>query len=66
VKDYCATRDIIIKADCEGGEWTLLPHLVATGMDECVQLLLVERHGGTDNEWEALLGTLRCPVEEWQ
>jgi hypothetical protein len=35
-------------------------------MDECVKLLLVERHGGDDGEWAELIGSLRCPVEEWE
>lgn len=36
--------DIVLKLDCEGAEYVLVPHLVATGADERLSLALIEWH----------------------
>lgn len=68
IKDACyeKRKHIVVKFDIEGGEHVLIPHLVASDVDKCIDLLLVERHGGTDEEWTEMLALLRCPVEEWE
>lgn len=50
---------IVLKLDCEGAEYELLPHLCAHGVDQLLELLLVEWHR------EPLDLPLRCPVEIW-
>jgi FkbM family methyltransferase len=35
---------VILKMDCEGAEYTLIPHLIETGAIEKVELLLIEWH----------------------
>ena len=37
-------ENVILKMDCEGAEYTLIPYLVGTGAIERVELLLVEWH----------------------
>jgi len=36
---------VVVKLDVEGGEYVLIPHLIATGAISNVSLLLVEWHG---------------------
>jgi FkbM family methyltransferase len=62
---------VILKLDCEGGEYRLLSHLIATGQIKWVERLLVEWHDEHDvaNErpvLEDVLARLRVPVEEWR
>lgn len=49
---------LILKMDVEGAEYTLLPALRSTRMDERLLLVLVEWHGTRRVH-------LNCPVEEW-
>ncbi len=35
---------VVLKLDCEGGEYELIPHLVATGADRNVAVWLIEWH----------------------
>lgn len=52
----------VLKLDVEGAEYPLLEHLINTGADEHVGLILVEWHRGEDR---LLVNQLHCPVEEW-
>lgn len=51
----------IVKLDAEGAEYELVPHLIATGEDKRLNLLLVEWHDGD----RGLTDELDCPVELW-
>lgn len=42
-----ADADIVLKLDCEGAEYELVPHLVETGADERLSLALIEWHCST-------------------
>ena len=55
----------IVKIDAEGAEYPLLAHLIKTGADERISLLLVEWHPPFDRR-PGILKRLRCPVEVWQ
>jgi FkbM family methyltransferase len=51
-----ADAEIILKLDCEGAEYVLLPHLISTGAIHLVDELLIEWHGPPATvpiEWEA-------------
>jgi FkbM family methyltransferase len=50
---------LVLKLDCEGAEYTLLPALHERGLDAVCSLLLVEWHGAP------LALPWRCVVEEW-
>lgn len=52
-------QPVILKLDCEGGEFVLVPYLHAAGVDALVDLLLVEWHGPPPNL------PLRCQQEAW-
>lgn len=54
----------IVKMDVEGAEYPLLRHLIEAGADAKIETLLVEFHEPFD-QVRALLGALRCPVEDW-
>jgi FkbM family methyltransferase len=61
---------IVLKMDVEGAEFPLLEHLIKQGVDERLELLLVEWHDekmGSEftTQRASLLERLRCPVEEW-
>jgi hypothetical protein len=58
-------QDLVLKMDIEGAEYTLLPHLVATGTDKLLDLLLIEMHDLDINKNQDLLDRLSCPVEQW-
>lgn len=51
----------ILKIDAEGAEYELVPHLIASGQDERLGLLLIEWH----HDDHGLTDQIRCPVEEW-
>lgn len=51
---------VILKLDVEGAEYTLIPHLVATGAIDKVELLLVEFHG------DQARPPIPCPWETWE
>ncbi len=53
------TGEIVLKLDCEGAEYELLPYVHEDGSDALLSLLLVEWHG------EPLTLPFRCPVEVW-
>lgn len=45
VKSYASRgHDVIVKMDCEGGEYELVPHLRATDADLGIKLALIEWH----------------------
>jgi len=37
-------KEIILKMDCEGAEYTLIPHLCANDADLCLKLAVIEWH----------------------
>lgn len=51
----------VLKLDAEGAEYELVPHLIATGEDRRLSLLLIEWHFD-DRDLTSQLG---CPVEIW-
>lgn len=60
---------IVLKLDIEGGEYRILDHLLRTGADRLLALVLVEWHE-LDREHRRgqrarLERELRCPVEPW-
>lgn len=62
--------DLILKMDIEGAEFPLLEHLIQTGADQFVALLLVEWHDQKMVDWEPgrrrmIEDQIRCPLEEW-
>lgn len=59
------SHEIVLKMDVEGGEYTLLPHLIEQGADERLQLALVEFHELRPAETKEILDSLRCPLEKW-
>ena len=69
IRRFPTADEIILKLDCEGSEYDLLEHLIATGTDERLSLAWVEWHPrGT--AWPAkkrasLENRLRCHVDEW-
>lgn len=60
---------VVVKFDCEGAEYTLLDHLIASGVDRDLDLVLVEWHRAgivsCDEMRADLEGRIGCPVEEW-
>lgn len=52
----------ILKIDAEGAEYELLPHLIATGEDKRLGLLLIEWHFDD----HGLTEQLSCPIEMWE
>lgn len=72
---------IILKLDCEGAEFTLLPAIRDAGLDAKLARILVEWHpthgtpaqvpaahhglSWTSGAIDAFVQTLRCPVESW-
>lgn len=62
-------REIILKLDCEGAEYTILPHLIDQGADRRLALLLVEWHEDKMKGWEGnaaeITARLNCEVELW-
>jgi Methyltransferase FkbM domain len=61
--------EIIVKMDIEGAEKLVLEHLIATGADRRISLLLVEWHDHRDFvetfDRADLIARLHCPIEEW-
>lgn len=64
LSSWLASRDegTILKIDAEGAEYELVPHLIATGQDERLELLLIEWH----HDDRGLTDKLRCQVEQWE
>lgn len=61
IRDFEAT---VLKLDCEGAEYTLLPYLIAEQLDRRLELVWVEWHVPYDGKRE-IENTIRCPIEEW-
>jgi hypothetical protein len=61
--------EIVVKMDVEGAEAQLLEHLIETGTDRLISLLLIEWHDRRDFvesfDRQSLTARLRCPVEVW-
>lgn len=59
--------DTVLKIDAEGAEYPLLEYLLNSPAILRVTRLLVEWHpvDGWEARRDAILGRLRCPVEEW-
>lgn len=55
---------VILKLDCEGAEYVLLDRLITRGLDERLDLLLVEWHDKPGAETQ-ILDRISCPVELW-
>src|SRR5262245_21804684 len=62
-------ESVILKLDCEGAEYVLLPHLHALFEDEWIDLLLIEWHPAhLANGWylpPEERPRLRCHVQDW-
>lgn len=61
---------VVVKLDVEGAEYAVLEHLADLGLDDDIELLLVEWHDQHlppeyAQRRAALEGRLSCPVEEW-
>jgi len=60
---------LILKLDCEGAEYELLPHLIMDDVDELLDLTIVEWHDFvmTDpaKSREAIEKQIRCELQEW-
>jgi hypothetical protein len=55
--------DLVVKLDCEGAEYVICPHLVNTGVDQQIGLLLVEWHPPhLAHGWYTDKPTLACKV----
>ena len=54
----------VLKLDCEGAEYTLLPHLIDQQLDRGLELVWVEWHVPYTRKRE-IEQTIRCPLEEW-
>ena len=50
-----AGRAVIVKMDCEGGEWNILPELSRSGLLKRISQLLFEWHDKTPEPLERLL-----------
>jgi FkbM family methyltransferase len=50
-----AGRAVIVKMDCEGGEWKILPELARTGVLRSIDQLLFEWHDRTPEPLEQIL-----------
>lgn len=60
---------LVLKLDCEGAEYELLPHLIAHDADLLLDCVLVEWHPwlrtGQEAVRAAVEATARCDVREW-
>lgn len=56
---------VVVKLDVEGGEYTLLRHLIDREVDELVDVLLVEWHEPDDGAAEILERWSGAEVREW-
>ena len=60
---------MVLKLDCEGSEYDLLPHLMYRHCDELLDLILVEWHpnkmGHADYRRTEIEQRLKCEVREW-
>ena len=67
IKKFPTAEEIILKLDCEGSEYDLLEHLMATGVDERLSLAWVEWHPRPNSEERraSIESQLRCQVDEW-
>ena len=61
--------NIVLKLDCEGAEYELLDHLIATNTDEMLDLVIVEWHPkkeASHNELAlSIVERIRCDIQEW-
>lgn len=59
--------DLVVKFDCEGGEFDLLEHLIATGADKRCERILVEWHPvGEGERRHRIETTIGCQLEQWR
>lgn len=64
--------EVILKLDCEGAEYELVPHLRATGADERITLALIEWHCSTcgfgiwDHDAPHPGGGCAADLDEWR
>lgn len=69
VEELPPTEPILLKLDCEGGEYRLLPHLLDKGLGERLEAVWIEWHmAGADDplaEQARLTKALPCPVWSW-
>lgn len=60
---------VVVKLDCEGAEYRLLNHLIDEGVDQELELALVEWHRagieGCDEMRSDIEGRISCRLEEW-
>lgn len=60
---------IVLKLDCEGCEYEVLKHLIIKGVDELLDVVVVEWHPKTvenaENRRRVLEEELNCEVQEW-
>lgn len=60
---------LILKLDCEGAEYDLLPHLIRTATDVLLELVIVEWHPkllpDAEQRRKEIEERIRCPIEEW-
>lgn len=60
---------LVLKLDCEGSEYDLLPHLIATDADVLLHLVVVEWHPWLRDGQEAVRARIeasaRCEIREW-
>lgn len=59
-----AGEKIVLKLDCEGSEWNILPNLHARGIDELLDVAIVEWHGDQETREQIEQGFF-CEVREW-
>jgi FkbM family methyltransferase len=55
ILDSAASRAVIVKMDCEGGEWNILPDLAQSGLLPRIDQLLFEWHDRTPEPLEKIL-----------
>ncbi len=55
ILDAAADCAVVVKMDCEGGEWKILPELARSGLLKRIDLLLFEWHDRTPEPLEQIL-----------
>jgi FkbM family methyltransferase len=69
VRKVAAEHDdrIVLKLDCEGSEYNLLPHLINEGADELLDLCIVEWHQMLHGEsvQQKIAEQIHCELQEW-
>jgi len=69
IKRFPTMDEVILKMDCEGGEYELLEHLMEKGVDERLSLAWIEWHDwaipDAAERRASIERRLRCQVDEW-